>query len=70
MLDLVQVHHVVVLDVLATARSSEEMQDIGATAAAFLVEALASFEMTQRGFMEKTSDSGRRQEQKPNSSQR
>jgi hypothetical protein len=55
MLDLVQVHHEMLLDVLGTVRSLEELQDVGRAAATFLVEALASFEMTQRGFMEKTS---------------
>jgi hypothetical protein len=53
LLDLVQVHHAVLLEVLGAARSAEELQDIGRAAAAFLVEVLASFEMTQRGFIEK-----------------
>jgi hypothetical protein len=56
LLDLVQVHHSVLLDILSTARSTEEMQDIGAAGATFLVEVLASFEMTQRGFMEKATE--------------
>jgi Phosphoserine phosphatase RsbU, N-terminal domain len=54
LLDLVHVHHVVLLNVLSTARDAEELRDIGRAAAAFLVEALATFEMTQRGFAEKT----------------
>jgi hypothetical protein len=56
LLDLVQVHHAVLLDTLGTARTAQELQDIGHAAAAFLVEALASFEMTQRGFIEKIAD--------------
>jgi hypothetical protein len=56
LLDLVQVHHAVLLDTLGTAKGAEELQDIGRAAAEFLVEALASFEMTQRGFMEKTGE--------------
>jgi Phosphoserine phosphatase RsbU, N-terminal domain len=53
MLDLVQVHHDVLLITLSSANNEAELQDIGYAAAAFLVEALASFEMTQRGFIAK-----------------
>jgi hypothetical protein len=53
LLDLVQVHHDVLLDALSTAKSDTEFQDGARAAAAFLVEALASFEMTQRGFIAK-----------------
>jgi hypothetical protein len=56
-LDLVQVHHDVVVDILRTVKTSTELQDVGRAAAQFLVEVLASFDMTQRGFMEKAEDS-------------
>jgi hypothetical protein len=52
MLDLVRIHHDVLLDLLRTVRSTAELEDTGHAAAAFLVEALASFEMTQRGFID------------------
>lgn len=55
MLDLVQVHHEVLLDVLRTVKTTDELQDVTRLAAAFLGEALASFQMTQRGYMEKAS---------------
>ena len=57
LLDIVQVHHAVLLDV---AGDTEELHALADTAAAFLVEALASFEMAQRGFME-----GRRRRDAP-----
>jgi Phosphoserine phosphatase RsbU, N-terminal domain len=47
MLDLVHVHHVVFLDVAQTARDVEEIPEMLEAAAAFLVEALAPFEMTR-----------------------
>jgi hypothetical protein len=52
LLNLVHVHHEVLMEVLRNARTPEEMRDIGHAAAAFLVEALASFQMTQRGYLE------------------
>jgi hypothetical protein len=51
LLDLVRVHNEVYADVVASARSLEEAQGLARAASAFLLEALASFEMTQRGFM-------------------
>jgi Phosphoserine phosphatase RsbU, N-terminal domain len=56
LLHLVQVHHAVLIDVLVTAKTTEDLEDIGRAAANFLVDALSSFEMTQRGFIEKTSE--------------
>src|SRR5919202_33622 len=53
LLNLVHVHHEVLVSVLRTARTPEEVQDIGNAAAAFLIEALTSFQMTQRGYLEK-----------------
>jgi hypothetical protein len=53
LLNLVHVHHEVLVDVLRTAHTPEEVQDIGSAAAAFLIDALTSFQMTQRGYLEK-----------------
>lgn len=47
MLDLVQIHHTVFLDVALTIRDLEELPEMLDAAAAFLVEALAPYEMTQ-----------------------
>jgi Phosphoserine phosphatase RsbU, N-terminal domain len=52
LLNLVHVHHDVFMEVLRSARSPEELQDIGHAAAAFLADALSSFQMTQRGYLE------------------
>src|SRR4029453_9365923 len=52
LLNLVHVHHEVLVDVLRTARGPEEVQDVGDAAAAFLIDALTSFQMTQRGYLE------------------
>ena len=51
-LDLAHIHHEMLLDVLKTHRSSQELEHIAQSASEFLVEALAVFEMTQRGFTE------------------
>jgi ANTAR domain/Phosphoserine phosphatase RsbU, N-terminal domain len=51
-LDLARIHHGVLLDVLKTHRSPQELEHIAQAASEFLVEALAVFEMTQRGFAE------------------
>ena len=51
LLDLVRVHHDVYVEVVADARDLEEARVLARDAAAFLLEALAPFEMTQRGFM-------------------
>ena len=53
LLNLVHVHHEVLVDVLHTARTPEEVQDIGDAAAAFLIDALTSFQMSQRGYLGK-----------------
>jgi hypothetical protein len=53
LLNLVHIHHAVLMEVVRTARTPDEVQDIGDAAAAFLVDALASFQMTQRGYLEK-----------------
>lgn len=51
-LGLVGVHNAVFLDVVATVRTVPAAYDVARAASAFLVEALSSFEMTQRGFMD------------------
>jgi hypothetical protein len=57
LLNLVRVHHEVLVGVLRTARTPEEVQDLGDAAAAFLIDALTSFQMTQRGYLEKAQNS-------------
>ena len=51
-LDLVHVHHDVLRDVLRTS-SAEELEDVTATAADFLGEVLATYEMARRGYFAK-----------------
>ena len=57
-LDLARIHHGILLDVLKTHQSSQELEHIAQAASEFLVEALAVFEMTQRGFAELLSTLG------------
>jgi hypothetical protein len=52
-LELARIHHGVLLEVLKTHRTSAELEHIARAASEFLVEALAVFEMTQRGFTER-----------------
>jgi len=51
LLVLVRIHHQAIREVLATAQDAHEAQELITRASAFLLEALAPFEMTQRGFM-------------------
>ena len=51
-LDLARIHHGILLGVLKAHRSPQELERIAEAASEFLVEALAVFEMTQRGFTE------------------
>ena len=51
-LDLARIHHSVLLEVLKTHRTPQELEHIAQAASEFLVETLAVFEMTQRGFTE------------------
>jgi hypothetical protein len=51
-LDLTRIHHAMLLEVLKTHRTPQELEHIAQAASEFLVEALAVFEMTQRGFTE------------------
>ena len=63
-LDLARIHHGMLLDVLKTHRSPQELEQIAQAASEFLVEALAVFEMTQRGFAELLSNVRSDQEQR------
>jgi hypothetical protein len=63
-LDLARIHHIVLLEVLKTHRTPRELEQIAQTASEFLVEALAVFEMTQRGFAELLSNARSDQEQR------
>jgi hypothetical protein len=56
LLELVQVHNGVTLDLLRAARGGDERLDVAEAAAAFLVEVLAAAEMAHRGFLERTRD--------------
>ena len=51
-LDLAQVHHDVLREVLRTS-SQQELDGLTASAADFLVEVLATYEMTRRGYLAK-----------------
>jgi hypothetical protein len=51
-LDLAQVHHDILREVLRTS-SQEELDGITASAADFLAEVLATYEMTRRGYLAK-----------------
>ena len=51
-LDLAQVHHDILREVLRTS-TEEERDGVVATAADFLVEVLATYEMTRRGYLAK-----------------
>jgi hypothetical protein len=57
-LDLTRIHHAMLLEVLRTHRTPRELEHIAQAASEFLVEALAVFEMTQRGFTELLSTLG------------
>lgn len=49
-LDLVEVHHAVLLEVLEDTRG-EDVGQVAAAASEFLLEALATYDMTQRGLL-------------------
>ena len=51
LLDLVQVHHEIFLEVLRDT-SADELGSVTAGAAEFLVEVLATYDLTQRGLLE------------------
>jgi phosphoserine phosphatase RsbU-like protein len=58
LLDVVQIHHRVLLDVLRDT-GGPELPDVAEAATTFLLEVLASFEMTRRGFLDSGADSPR-----------
>lgn len=58
LLDLVQLHHGVTLDLVRAAADAEERLTLAEAAASFLVEVLASSEMAQRGFLERSRPTG------------
>ena len=51
LLDIVQIHHAVVIDALPGPEGAEELAEAGSV---FLVEVLASFDMAQRAFRDTT----------------
>ena len=57
-LELVQVHNSVTLDLVRAATTSDERLEVAEAAAAFLVEVLASSDMVLRGFLGTTRSSG------------
>lgn len=54
-LELVRVHHEVLMDVLADTRA-DELLDVTKAASEFLLEVLATHDMTQRALLEATPD--------------
>jgi hypothetical protein len=52
LLDLVQVHNAVALDLLRATSGDQDRLDVAEAAATFLVEVLATVEMTRRGYLE------------------
>jgi len=52
-LDLAEVHHDVLREVLTTS-SHDQIDDLTATASEFLIEVLATYEMTRRGYLAKS----------------
>ena len=51
LLDVVRVHNELFLEVLATVRDPDEALEVARASTALLIDLLASFEMSQRGFM-------------------
>ena len=52
LLDTVRVHNELFLDVLTTAHDVDECLDMSRASAALLMDLVAAFEMSQRGFMD------------------
>jgi hypothetical protein len=57
-LDLVEVHNSVTLNLVRAAAGSDERLEVAEAAAAFLMEVLAASEMARRGFLEGTRSTG------------
>jgi hypothetical protein len=63
LLELARVHHEVLLEVLREAsRTAEEVTAVATCASEFLVEVLATYDMTQRGFLEKSAEESSKSE--------
>ena len=52
LLEVVRVHNEVFLEVLATVRDLDDAQGVARPASVLLIELIASYEMSQRGFMD------------------
>ena len=57
MLEIARMHHAVLLDVLDDSRR-EDLRDIASAAAEFLVEVLATYDMTHRSLPPRTAEQG------------
>jgi hypothetical protein len=57
MLEIARMHHAVLLDVLDDSRR-EDLRDIASAAAEFLVEVLATYDMTHRSLPPRTAEPG------------
>ena len=57
MLEIARLHHAVLLDVL-DGSSREDVRDIGSAAAEFLVEVLATYDMTHRSLPPRSAEQG------------
>jgi len=51
-LDLARIHHEILLEVLSDTRA-EDVSSVAAAASEFFVEVLATYDMTQRGLLER-----------------
>jgi len=52
LLDVVRVHNELLLEVLATARDVPEAHDIARSSTTLLIDLVAAYDMSQRGFMD------------------
>jgi Phosphoserine phosphatase RsbU, N-terminal domain len=52
LLEVVRIHNEAYLDVLQTVKDAENARQVSRASCDFLLELLAAFEMTQRGFMD------------------
>ena len=52
LLDVVRVHHELLLDVLGTVDDTDEAVALTAAASAILIDLIASYDVAQRGFMD------------------
>lgn len=64
LLDLVQIHHAVLVDVL-TDRGAGELGEVADAAAAFLAEVLGPFEMTHRAVLDRVGDGATENPRRP-----